>query len=172
MPIRPESPPDEEAIDLIQREAFAVHPYSRQTEHLIVAELRKAGALTLSLVADVETPGGQATVGHIAFSPLLIDSANCGWQILGPVGVRPAWQRQGIGTELVRAGLARLRATGARGCLLVGDPALYTRFGFAAHAQLLVPGVPPEYVLSLAFSGAVPAGTATHHAAFNVAPES
>ena len=52
MLIRPETAADHATIARINIAAFADHPHSRQTEHLIVAALRNAGALTLSLVAE------------------------------------------------------------------------------------------------------------------------
>ena len=69
MIIRPETSDDYEAIGEINIAAFAHHPYSHQTEHLIVEALRAAGALTVSLVAEVEGK----VVGHIAFSPVTIN---------------------------------------------------------------------------------------------------
>lgn len=164
MLIHPETPLDHAAIRTINLEAFANHPYSHQTEHLIVEALRSAGALTLSLVAEDQ---GQV-VGHIAFSPALVDGVDLGWYTLGPVAVSPDRQRQGIGSRLVRAGLEALRGLGANGCLLVGDPHFYERFGFRNAPSLRVEEVPAEYFLCLPFAGEVPRGIATHHPAFFV----
>lgn len=102
MTIRPETPQDRDAIEKVHLAAFANHPYSRQTEHLIVNALRAARALTVSFVAEVD---GEVA-GHIAFSPARIDGHDCGWYVLGPVGVLPERQRQGIGKALIREGLA------------------------------------------------------------------
>lgn len=162
MILRPETEADIPAIDQINREAFLHHPYSHQTEHLIVRALRASGALTLSLVAEWE---GQV-VGHIAFSPALIDGQDLGWYTLGPVAVLPSHQRKGIGSSLVKAGLQGLRALGAKGCLLVGDPGYYLRFGFRHDDSLRVHEVPPEYFMCMAFSEGTPSGLVTHHPAF------
>lgn len=164
MLIRLETETDIPAIDRINRVAFLGHPHSHQTESLIVRALRGAGALTLSLVAEVE--GG--AVGHIAFSPALIEGQDLGWYTLGPVAVLPSWQKQGAGSALIRDGLDRLRALGAQGCLLVGEPGYYLRFGFRHLPSLHVEGVPPEYFLALPFSEVLPAGRVTHHPAFSV----
>jgi putative acetyltransferase len=86
MTIRPETSDDLGAIEQIHIAAFANHPYSKQTEHLIVNALRADHALTVSLVAEVD---GEV-VGHIAFSQAKIDGRDCAWSILGPVGVLPA----------------------------------------------------------------------------------
>jgi putative acetyltransferase len=164
MIVRPERDTDLTAIDQINVEAFKDHPYSHQTEHLIVRALREAGALTRSLVAEAEG----AVVGHIAFSPALIDGQDRGWYTLGPVAVLPVHQGRGICGALVRAGLEELRTLGARGCVLVGDPGYYTRFGFRNLPTLRVDDVPPEYFMGLALGTEVPSGLVTHHPAFFV----
>lgn len=161
--IRPERRGDEEAIREVTRQAFASHPYSHQTEHFIVAALRKAGALSISLVAE---EAGQV-VGHIAFSPALIDDGSSGWYGLGPVSVIPRLQRKGIGRALIERGLAALRGFGARGCVLVGDPALYKRFGFANTPALVLDGVPPEFFQSLPLGDFSARGKVKFHPAFD-----
>ncbi|MGO4286439.1 GNAT family N-acetyltransferase [Bosea sp. TAB14] len=163
MPIRPEQPADAAAIRALTTEAFAAAPHSSGTEAAIIDSLRAAGALTLSLVA-VE---GDEIVGHVAFSPVTIDGAERGWFGLGPVSVRPGRQRGGVGSGLIREGLQRLREIGAGGCVLLGDPGYYGRFGFAADPALVLEGVPPEYFMRLAFGAGVPAGTVRYHAAFD-----
>lgn len=165
--IRPETPADIAAIRGINVAAFVGHPYSRQTEHLIVDALRDADALSLSLVAVSD---GEP-VGHVAFSQATVGDMGDGWYILGPIAVLPKRQGGGIGSLLVRAGLSDLRARAAAGCVLVGDPAFYGRFGFAAHPGLAYHGVPDEFVLGLAFGGEPPAGTIAAHLAFEVEPE-
>jgi putative acetyltransferase len=164
MTIRPEIPDDYDSIRKINVAAFADHPYSHQTEHLIVDALRAAGALTVSLVAEVDGD----VVGHVAFSPVQIDGKDCMWFALGPVAVLPRLQRQGIGQEMIREGLRILRGLGARGCVLVGDPAYYCRFGFRNDPGLLMEGVPPEYLLCLPMMEPDPQGHVSHHSAFSV----
>ncbi|WP_038364489.1 N-acetyltransferase [Bosea sp. UNC402CLCol] len=163
MPIRPEQPADAAAIRALTTEAFAAAPHSSGTEAAIIDGLRAAGALTLSLVAVED----DEIVGHVAFSPVTIDGTERGWFGLGPVSVRPGRQRSGVGSELIREGLQRLREIGAGGCVLLGDPGYYGRFGFAADPALVLEGVPPEYFMRLAFGAGVPAGTVRYHAAFD-----
>jgi putative acetyltransferase len=171
MRIRPETTTDHAAIREINIAAFANHPFSRQTEHLIVEALRADGALALSLVAeDVSAAQGPRVTGHIAFTEAPVDGRDQGWYLLGPVAVRPDLQRQGIGSELVLAGLAALRERNASGCVLVGDPAYYTRFGFRQAVGLSWPGVPPEFVLCLPLAEAEPDGEISHHPAFGIEP--
>jgi putative acetyltransferase len=161
--IRLELPSDIAAIDALQRAAFARHPHSDQTEHLIVERLRGRGQLTLSLVA---LDGGGQVVGHIAFSPVKIAGQDQGWFGLGPLAVLPQVQGRGVGTALVEAGLACLRRRDAHGCVLVGEPDYYGRFGFAARESLRYPGLPPEYFLSLAFADPAPEGVVAYDDAF------
>lgn len=162
--IRSETPGDHDSIRTIHIAAFADHPYSHQTEHLIVDGLRADDALIVSLVAEVD---GEV-VGHIAFSPVRIDGKDCDWLGLGPVAVTPGLQRQGIGQALVNKGLKQIRGLGAKGCVLVGDPAFYRRFGFENNPALRMEGVPPESTMCLPMGDDVPEGNVTHHPAFFV----
>ena len=118
MIIRAETDADIAAITDVTVAAFRTHPFSHQTEHLIVNALRAGNALTISLVAEVDGH----VVGHIAFSPVTVSDGTRGWYGLGPVSVLPEQQRQGIGSALINEGLSSLKALGARGCALVGDP--------------------------------------------------
>jgi predicted N-acetyltransferase YhbS len=162
--VRPETDRDVDGIREVNIAAFEGHPFSQQTEHLIVEALRTAGALELSLVAESE---GEV-VGHIAFSAAAIGGSSPGWFLLGPVAVLPPRQGEGIGRALVEAGLDALRTRGARGCVLVGDPAFYSRFGFSSHPGVAWHGVPDENVLCLWMSGEWPTGEVACHPAFMV----
>jgi putative acetyltransferase len=162
VPIRAEKPGDELPIaDVIER-AFATHPYSSHNEQRIVAALRDAGALEVSLVAEHE----DKIAGHISFSRVTIEDGTTGWFGLGPVSVAPEHQRRGIGSALVRAGLERIRSRGAAGCVLLGFPAYYGRFGFRADSRLVLEGAAAEHFLALAFGSELPRGRVAYHAAF------
>lgn len=167
MIVRPETSRDFDGIRRVNIAAFRDHQYSQQTEHLIVEALRAAGALELSLVAEAEA-GGEV-VGHIAFSAAQI-GASQDWFLLGPVAVEPARQGEGIGRALIEAGLEALRSRGAGGCVLVGDPAFYGRFGFSQYPGVTCSGVPDENVLCLWMSGEMPVGEVVHHPAFLTGP--
>lgn len=159
MRIRAETPADAAAIRRVMDVAFRGAPHSDGTEAAIVEALRGAGALSLSLVAE----GGGRILGHAAFSEVTADGAPAGLFGLGPLAVLPKVQARGIGAALVREGLARLRG---RGCVVLGDPGGYGRFGFAATPGLRLPGVPPEYFMALTFGGPLPAGAVAHPPAF------
>lgn len=160
--IRNETPADISAITEVTLAAFKTLDVSNQTEHFIVEALRAAKALAVSLVAELEG----RVVGHIAFSPVTMSDGTPGWYGLGPVSVLPELQRQGIGSALIKEGLARLKALGAQGCCLVGHPDYYGRFGFRNGEGLGLEGVPPEAFFALAFSGPMPQGSVTFHEAF------
>lgn len=165
MTIRPERPSDLGAIDAIHRAAFAGHPHSKGAEGAIVRALRRRGTLAVSLVAELDG----APVGHIAISPVRISDGTSGWYGLGPLAVRPVNQRSGIGQRLVLGAMHWLRTSGALGCLVVGEPAYYARFGFLPNARLRFPGVPPEFFQTLCFGGTTPQGCVTYDEAFGEA---
>jgi putative acetyltransferase len=162
MLIRDERPGDEEAIRHLVEAAFRDHPHSDQSEHHLIDALRSASALTLSLVAEEDG----APIGHIAFSPVTIGGTFHNWYGLAPVAVTPARQHHGIGQFLVDTGLTRLKSTGAAGCVVLGDPAYYTRFGFKVRPELTYAGASPEYFLALPFGESLPAGAVKYHACF------
>ena len=162
MKIRRETGSDIIAINKTTAAAFKDHPYSHQTEVFIVKALRAANALTLSLVAEVEG----IVVGHIAFSPVVISDGSEGWYGIGPLSVAPELQRQGIGKALVNEGLSTLKERGADGCVLVGDPEYYKRFGFRNLPGLTLEGVPKENFLALAFGNHSARGAVSFHEAF------
>jgi putative acetyltransferase len=160
--VRSEIHADAAAISQVTVAAFATLEVSNHTEQFIIAALRAAKVLTVSLVAEVDG----RVVGHIAFSPVTMSDGTRDWYGLGPVSVLPAFQRQGIGKALIRAGLSRLKELKARGCVLVGHPEYYKQFGFSNPQGLAVEGVPPEVFFALSFDGRMPQGTVVFHEAF------
>ncbi len=160
--IRTETESDIQAISEVTKAAFETIPISNHTEQFIINALRNAKALTISLVAEVD----KKVVGHIAFSPVTISDGSPGWYGLGPISVLPELHRQGIGKSLMQEGLSVLRALGAQGCVLVGDPGYYERFGFRSLPDLAVEGVPQQYVLALPFGEDKVLGTAIFHEGF------
>jgi len=162
MIIRKETTSDIEAITQVTIAAFKTLQISNQTEQFIIKALRNANALTLSLVAEVDG----RVVGHIAFSPVTISDGSPNWYGLGPVSVLPEYQKQGIGESLVNEGLSLLKAMGAKGCALVGDPAYYQRFGFRNIPNLIHDDIPQEVFLALPFYNDIPQGTVVFHEGF------
>ena len=163
MIIRKETQEDIRAITEMTKLAFENHPYSNSTEQFIINALRAANALTISLVAEIDGK----LVGHIAFSPVTFSDGSKNWYGLGPISVMPDYQKQGIGKSLVNEGIGLLKDMGAEGCVLVGDPKYYERFGFRSPDTLKHEGVPQENFLALPFYNRIPQGTVQFHPAFS-----
>ena len=163
MRIRDERPEDVQAIYDITQAAFKPMPYSDGDEQDLINALRADGALALSLVAERDAE----IIGHIAFSRVDIDGHPGTWFDLGPVSVKPGLQSLGIGSALIREGIERIRAMGADGCVLLGYPAYYGRFGFAHDPQLTYNGEAHPNFQQLTFRGATPKGDVRYHPAFS-----
>lgn len=163
MHIRPEETNDIEAIGQITQDAFASAETNGQTEAAIIDALRKAGALTISLVA-IEN---NKVVGHVAISPITIEGENEGWYGLGPLSVKLSHRNQGVGGKLIHEGLNTLTNNGAAGCVVVGEPDYYKRFGFVNDEKLHYEGVPGEYFMRLVIKGHTPTGSVAYHRSFH-----
>src|SRR2546422_1005374 len=107
----------------VNRQAF-----DQEQEGRIVDALREHGGALLSLVAVADG----AVVGHIMFSPLSVGAVV--GAALGPMAVLPAYQHQGIGSQLVERGVERLRGSGCPFIVVIGHPEFYPRFGFQSAA--------------------------------------
>ena len=162
MQIRPEAPGEEAVIRALTTLAFESAAHSDGTEAAIVDGLRDGGALSVSLVAVQD----DAIVGHVAFSPVSIEGAGDGWYGLGPISVRPDRQGRGVGSALVRAGLERLGELGAAGCVVLGEPGYYGRFGFEHDPALRYADVPAPYFQRLVLRGPAARGEVHYHPAF------
>jgi len=160
--IRPESLTDVAAIGRVTSAAFLAAPRTSHSEAFIVTALRQAGELTLSRVAIDD----DEVVGHVAASSVAISGRHCGWYGLGPVAVLPSHQRRGIGSALVMDVLVALSSSGASGCVVLGDPQFYERFGFQPNEALVLPGAPPENFLAVAFDTTRVGGIVSYHDAF------
>ncbi len=166
MKIRAENHSDITEIETLIYRAFENHPHhepgAKPTEHLIVNKLRDAKVLSLSIVCKDQT----GIIGHIAFSPILINGEESVWYGLGPVSVMPERQGEGIGGALIREGLSRLKTQGIEGVVLLGEPKYYGRFGFESQPNLTLPGVPSEYFLAIPLANSIPTGEVAYHSAF------
>lgn len=160
--VRDETDADSSAITEVTVAAFRTLEISNHTEQFIVEALRAADALTVSLVAEFDG----RVIGHIGFSPVVISDGTRNWYGLGPVSVSPEYQRKGVGKALIHEGLCRLKNLNAAGCVVVGHPDYYRKFGFENVDRLMLDEVPPEVFLALSFDGNVPQGRVTFHEAF------
>ncbi|MCH7313368.1 bifunctional HD family hydrolase/GNAT family N-acetyltransferase [Acinetobacter sp. ANC 3882] len=161
--IRDENISDIQSIFTLTQAAFETVEHSSHTEQFIVNALRDSNQLTLSLVAI----HNHKLVGHIAFSPVKISDGTTGWYGLGPVSVLPEYQSQGVGSKLIRTGIEALKDLDAVGCVLLGEPEYYDRFGFKADSRLRLADVPAEYFQVLPFTEHVPTGEVVYADAFH-----
>ena len=161
--IRLEKSGDIQSIHNVTVAGFFDAPHTDHTEQFIVKALRDSGALTISLVAE----DSAQIVGHVALSPVAISDGSDDWYGLGPISVIPKEQGKGIGSELMHAAIAELKTFKANGCVLLGDPNYYLRFGFEPVDGLVLPDVPPEYFQALILRGTHPKGTVTYHESFS-----
>ena len=122
--IRYETPEDHASVRHVHQQAFG-----RSDEANLVERLRAANKAPIALVA---TLNGQV-VGHVLFSPVVLEPAQPHFKAVGlaPVGVLPEYQKQGIGSRLIREGLKACRDAGYDAVVMLGDPAYYSRFGFS-----------------------------------------
>jgi len=158
--IRVERADDHAAIFEVHRAAFET-----DAEACLVDALRDDGSIVLSLIAEI---GGEV-VGSVIYSRLLFDGAEQGATALAPVAIKPAWQRRGVGSALIREAHARLRNAGERIVLVLGDPEYYERFGFsrAAASRLRTPYDGPHLMaLALASGGTSGEVSVTYPPAF------
>lgn len=160
--IQRERPSDHDEITQVIQLAFNDAPYSDQQEHLIVQALRDAGALELAIIARI----GSDIVGFAAISPVQISDGAEQWYGLGPIAVLPGFQGQGIGSMLVDEALSGLKARGTAGCVVLGDPDFYSRFGFEPDRRLEFANFDPEFFQSIRFDNSPAQGEVTYHPAF------
>lgn len=128
----------EEPEDISSIYALNVLAFNQAAEARLIDKLRKNYSIYLSLVATIQ----EKVVGHIFFTPVTIDTISCNAMGLAPMAVHPEWQRKGIGSKLVQAGIAILKERGYDLIAVLGDPAFYGRFGFKTASHL---GIICEY---------------------------
>lgn len=146
MLIRDEERADRHAIRWLVEAAFA-----QPLEAELVDRLRADGDAVLSLVA-VE---GDRIVGHVLFSRMAAPFRALG---VAPVSVAPHRQGAGIGSQLIRTGLARVAAEGWEGVFVLGEPDYYRRFGFdPARASGFQSAYAGPYLMALPLAAKLPA---------------
>ena len=162
--IRPEGPRDIPSVREVNLSAFPT-----PAEADLVDALRNTAAATISLVADL----GDSVVGHICFSPVTLTN----WpevKVMGlaPMAVRPGWQRQGIGSTLVAAGVESCRQLGSGAVVVLGHARFYPRFGFVPASRFGIGceyDVPDDHFMALELQPGIlsgKSGTIRYHAAF------
>ena len=131
--------------DLISIEALYPDVFPNEDLLPLVTELLQEATIALSLVGII----GPSLVGHVIFTTCGVAGSSDKVALLGPLAVAPAWQRRGIGSALVRAGLQQLDSAGVTRVFVLGDPAYYGRLGFVPETRVV-----PPYPLPAEWRGA------------------
>lgn len=144
--LRDGSPADAAAVGEVVAAAFG-----RSLEADLVKRLHDEGDVAIALVAG----DAGRIIGHVLFSRMAAPFPALG---LGPVSVIPERQGEGIGSRLIRAGLARAAQGEWKGVFVLGEPAYYRRFGFdAALARGFESPYAGPYLMARGLGGPLPA---------------
>lgn len=133
--IREEQLDNEQEIRVVNLRAFG-----RTEEANIVDKLRQSFINVISLVVL----SGDQIVGHILFTPVTIQTEErvITGMGLAPMAVLPEFQRQGIGSQMVKAGLEAAERAKYPFVIVLGHPTYYPRFGFVPASRF---GIKSEY---------------------------
>jgi putative acetyltransferase len=131
--------------DLISIEVLYPDAFPDEDLLPLVRDLLQDARVALSLVGII----GSSLVGHVIFTTCGVAGSSDKAALLGPLAVTSAWQRQGIGSAIIRAGLQQLENASVTQVYVLGDPAFYGRFGFVPETR-----VAPPYLLPAEWRGA------------------
>ena len=150
--IREEEPGDQASVRRLNMAAFDNGP-----EAALVDRLRNSCEDYLAFVAVEDG----MVIGHILFTPVTVDGCGVIGMGLAPMAVLPSYQRQGIGSQLVRHGLAYLHRSGCPFVIVLGHPGYYPRFGFEPASKYQLSSqwesVPDEaFMIVIYDAGALP----------------
>lgn len=81
---------------------------------------------------------GESIIGAIFFTKLFYDKNTVNVYMLAPVAVSTEHQGQGVGQQLINAGLNILRARGVDVVVTYGDPGFYTKVGFQPLSESMI----------------------------------
>lgn len=166
MKIRTETPDDYRSIRKIHTAAF-----KSDKEADLVNTLRDSGLPLCSLVAEADS----FLTGHILFSPVRLEGCDEDLIIygMGPLAVRPEFQKQGVGSALVAEGLKACGRAGIDSVVVLGHPDYYPRFGFEPSRKYKIQceyDVPDHFFMILELTKGClkhAKGTIRFHEAFN-----
>lgn len=128
------------ACDIAARETLLTRVFGRHRRRKTSERLREDRTPAEGL-AFTAVDGKGRLIGTIRLWDVIAGSAGPAL-LLGPLAVDGRYQKQGVGSALMRHALAEAGARGYTAVLLVGDAPYYSRFGFSEGAtrELHLPG--------------------------------
>ncbi|MDP4210900.1 MAG: N-acetyltransferase [Bacteroidota bacterium] len=150
--IRQETKNDYLQVFNLIEQAFCNEPFSDHREQYLVEKLRKSDTFVpeLSIVAEIE----KEIAGYLLLSRITIKNKT-GLHpslALAPVAVKPGFQKQGIGTKLIKEGHKKAAFLGYKSVILLGHNEYYPRFGYknASFFGISLPfDVPDENAMAI-----------------------
>lgn len=128
--VRQENPLDAAVVSKVIQRAYERVSFSNHREHLMVNRLRASPTYIpqLSLLAEI---AGEV-VGHVLLTRITIRDGETSHPslALAPLSVTPEFQRQGVGSALIREAHRRARQLGFRSIIVVGIEGYYPKFGY------------------------------------------
>lgn len=126
--ISAEQPCHHASVRQLTASAFEASEFGHHGEAEMIEALRGNSERVISLVALCD----HRVIGHAIASPVVIRSgeSETSGLAIGPMAVMPSFQRQGVGSQLVRVIIERAEAAGESFLAVAGHPEFYTRFGF------------------------------------------
>jgi putative acetyltransferase len=175
MIIRKETENDYRAVEELTREAFWNLYVPGCSEHFCLHNMRdhRDFISELDLVAEREGK----VIGNIVYTRgRIIDNTEKTHEVIcfGPLSVLPAYQKQGIGSVLIRHSLDKARSKGFNAVCIYGDPRYYARFGFRCAEKYDIRNSEGKFAVALMALELVPgallgiSGRFTESAAFKV----
>ncbi|MEM0915672.1 MAG: N-acetyltransferase [Planctomycetota bacterium] len=136
--VREATPADADAIAALHRAAFAASSHGYAGEDELVAACEDEGEVVFSDVATAWVGDVERVIGHALWSGMHpADQPGVrGMLCVGPIAVLPGWQGRGVGSALLRRGIAQARDARVAALFVLGDPAYYGRFGFRPATDL------------------------------------
>lgn len=134
-----------ESVEADQPAIESLYPKAFPAEDLVplVRDLLDEPAVAVSLVATID----QEIAGHVILTRCGVSATDLKAALLGPLAVTPHFQRQGVGSALMRDGLQRMQDQDVDLVCLLGDPNYYQRFGFQPEKSVEPPHpLPAEWV--------------------------
>ncbi len=148
--IRPENSTETRLVEELTREAFWDIHVPGCNEYFLLHNLRKSKDFISELNLVAEFTG--RVVGHIAYTRAVIkqdEGKSIDVTCFGPISVLPEFQKQGVGSQLIRHSLGLAKDMGFLAVLIYGDPRYYHRFGFRCAERYDIQTDDGKYAVAL-----------------------